>query len=157
MRRITTVTALSVAGVILAAGTAAALNAQVLGGPSRSSVGTADTLLPDDPFSTPTIDETGTAEPSAEATDEPTGEATDSAEPSTSTKPSAKPSTKPSTSRPVSPSTVPSTGGGSTLEPGDDKGGDSGNSGSGSGDSSGGSGGSGSSGSGGGDDKPEDD
>ena len=45
MRRITTVTALSVAGVLLAAGTAAALNAQVLRGPSQSSVGTADTLL----------------------------------------------------------------------------------------------------------------
>lgn len=142
MRRITAVTALSVAGVLLAAGTAAALNAQVLGGPTRTSVGTADTLLPDDPFASPTVDETGTVAP--------TDEASESAEPSE--KPSAKPSAS-KTSRPVSPSTVPSTGGGSTTEPGDNKGGDSGNSGSGSDNS-----GSGSSGSGGSDDdKPDDD
>ncbi|MGE0817144.1 MAG: hypothetical protein AB7O74_00645 [Candidatus Nanopelagicales bacterium] len=149
MRRVTTVTALSVAGVLLAAGTAAALNAQVLGGPTRSSVGTADTLLPDDPFSSPTVGETGAAAP--------TDEASESVESSESPEPSTKPSTSSSSrpSRPTSPSTVPATGGGSTAEPGDDKGGDSGNSGSG---SSGGSDDHSGKGSGGSDDgKPDDD
>lgn len=156
MRRMTAVTALSVAGVLLAAGAAAALNAQVLGGPSRTSVGTADTLLPDDPFIAPTL---GGKESSASPSDDPS----ESVAPSESAGPTtaASPSTS-RPSRPASPTTVPSTGGGSTIEPGDDKGG-SGSSGSGSddggsddsGSSGSGSGGSGSS--GGGDDKPEDD
>ncbi len=148
MRRITAVTALSVAGVLFAAGAAAALNAQVLGGPTRSSVGTADTLLPDDPFIAPTVG--GTASPS----DDPST----SAEPSESAKPSGTPSasaTKPT--KPASPSSVPRTGGSSASQRTDDKGGSSGSGSGGSGGSGSGSGKAGSDSGGSDDDKPDDD
>lgn len=144
MRRVSAVTALSVVGVLLAAGTAAALNAQVLGGPARSSVGTADTLLPDDPFTAPGVDSSGS----------PSDFPSVSAEPSQLVEASETPSASPSRpSQPVSPSSVPSTGGASSTRSSDDNGGSSGSSGS----SGSGSSGSGSDDSGGGDDKPDDD
>ena len=106
MRRITTVTVLSMAGVLLAAGAAAALNTQVLQHP-QSPIGTADRMLPDEFLSTtvsPTADPSDDAEPSESA------ESPESASPSKS----AKPSSSSASARPSR----------STAEPGDDNGGD---------------------------------
>ena len=103
MRRITTVTVLSMAGVLLAAGAAAALNTQVLQHP-QSPIGTADRMLPDEFLSTtvsPTADPSDEAEPS---------ESSESASPSKS----AKPSSSSASARPSR----------STAEPGADNGGD---------------------------------
>ena len=110
MRRTGWITVLTVAGIVAAAGTAAALNARVLDSSGSGSVGTAETFVELD--EQPEDDPSSIATPSAGS---PSATAATSQRPTalpsaSSARPTAATSTRPSTSRPSASATDDSSG-----------------------------------------------